>query len=69
MNKKTIVTCIGAAMIALAAPAHADNGATVCTSVVNGITYAQQHCPQANGTHPQAPGTYHGYVLPRGYGR
>jgi hypothetical protein len=58
---KTIVTSIAAATIALAAPAHADNSKTVCTSMGNGITHAQEHCLQA-------PWSYHGYLLPNGYG-
>jgi hypothetical protein len=69
VNMKTIVTCIGAAMIALAAPAHADDGKTVCTLGGTGLTHAHGPCPQAPGTHPQAPRSYHSYVLPRGYGR
>jgi hypothetical protein len=68
MNMKTLVTCIGAAMIALAAPAHADDN-KMCTLAGTGLTHAQAPCPQAPGTHPQAPRSYHGYVLPRGYGR
>jgi hypothetical protein len=64
---KTIVTSIAAATIALAAPAHADNSKTVCASMGNGITHAQENCPQALGHH-QAPGTYNGYVLPNGFG-
>jgi hypothetical protein len=58
---KTIVTSIAAATIALAAPAHADNSKTVCRSMGNGTTHAQQHCLQA-------PGSYNGYLLPNGYG-
>jgi hypothetical protein len=65
---KTITTCIAAATIALAAPAHADHGKTVCASMGNGITHAQQNCPQAPGGHQKALGTYDGYVLPQGYG-
>jgi hypothetical protein len=65
---KTIVTCIAAATIALAAPAYADDGKTVCASMGNGITHAQENCPQVPGRHQQAPGTYNGYVLPHGYG-
>jgi hypothetical protein len=65
---KTIVTSIAAATIALAAPAHADNSKTVCTLMGNGITHAQEHCPQAPGRHLQAPGSYNGYLLPNGYG-
>jgi hypothetical protein len=64
---KTIVTSIAAATIALAAPAHADNSKTVCPSTGNGITHAQQNCPQAP-RHHEAPGTYNGYVLPNGFG-
>jgi hypothetical protein len=64
----TIATCIAAAMIALAAPARADDGKTVCALMGNGMTHAQENCPQAPGTHPQAPGTYDGYLLPQGYG-
>jgi hypothetical protein len=64
---KTIVTSIAAATIALAAPAHADNSKTVCPSMGNGITHAQENCPQAP-RHDEAPGTYNGYVLPNGYG-
>jgi hypothetical protein len=64
---KTIVTSIAAATIALAAPAHADNSKTVCASMGNGITHAQENCPQAP-KHHQAPGTYNGYVLPNGFG-
>ena len=60
---KTIVTSIAAATIALAAPAHAGNGKTVCPSMGNGITHAQENC-----RHHDAPGTYNGYVLPNGYG-
>jgi hypothetical protein len=65
---KTITTCIAAATIALAAPAHADNGKTVCASMGNGITHAQQNCPQAPGRHQKTLGTYDRYVLPQGYG-
>jgi hypothetical protein len=61
MISKTIVTCIAAATIALAAPAHADDGKTACPSVGNGITHAQAHCLQA-------PRTYDGHPLPQGYG-
>jgi hypothetical protein len=69
MILKTITTCIAAATIALAAPAHADDGKTVCALMGSGITHAQQNCPQAPGGHryTQAPGTY-GYTLPHGYG-
>jgi hypothetical protein len=67
MILKTIVISIAAATIALAAPAYADNGNTVCSSMGNGITHAQENCPQAP-RHHQAPGTYNGYVLPNGYG-
>jgi hypothetical protein len=69
VNIKTIATCIAAATITLAAPAHADDGKTACSSMGNGITHAQENCPQTPGGHQQAPRTYHGYVLPRGYGR
>jgi hypothetical protein len=65
---KTIVTSIAAATIALAAPAHADNGKTVCASVGSGITHAQANCAQAPGRHLQAPGSYKGYLLPNGFG-
>jgi hypothetical protein len=58
---KTIVTSIAAATIALAAPAHADNSKTVCPSMGNGTTYAQEHCLQV-------PKSYNGYLLPNGYG-
>jgi hypothetical protein len=68
MILKTIVTSIAAATIALAAPALADSAKTVCASTGNGMTHAQDHCPQAPGKHPQAPGTYNGYLLPNGYG-
>jgi hypothetical protein len=68
MILKTIVTSIAAATIALAAPAYADNGKTVCASMGNGVTHAQENCAQAPGRHPQAPGTYDGYLLPQGYG-
>ena len=67
MILKTIVPSIAAATIALATPAYADNSKTVCPSMGNGITHAQENCPQAPGHH-QAPGTYNGYVLPNGYG-
>jgi hypothetical protein len=67
MILKTIVTSSAAATIALAAPAHADYSKTVCPSMGNGITHAQESCPLAPGHH-QAPGTYNGYVLPNGYG-
>jgi hypothetical protein len=65
---KTIVTSIAAATIALAAPAHADNSKTVCTLMGNGITHAQQNCPQAPRHQQDPAGTYNGYVLPNGYG-
>jgi hypothetical protein len=68
MILKTIVTSIAAATITLAAPAFADNGKTVCASMGSGMAYAQEHCPQAAGRHPQAPGTYNGYLLPNGFG-
>jgi hypothetical protein len=58
---KTIVTSIAAATIALAAPAHADNSKTVCPSMGNAITHAQEHCLQA-------PRSYNGYLLPNGFG-
>jgi hypothetical protein len=67
MILKTIVTSMAAATIALAAPAYADNGNTVCPSMGNGITHAQENCPQAP-SRQQAPGTYNGYLLPQGYG-
>jgi hypothetical protein len=64
MISKTIVTCIAAATIVLAAPAHADGGKTACPSVgngiSNGITHALEHCLQA-------PRTYDGHLLPQGY--
>jgi hypothetical protein len=66
MILKTIVTSIAAATIALAAPAYADDGKTVCPSMGDGITNAQENCPQAP-SHHQAPGTYNGYLLPQGY--
>jgi hypothetical protein len=65
---KTIVTSIAAATIALAAPAHADNGKTVCAAMGNGMTHAQANCPQSPGRQLQAPGSYNGYLLPNGYG-
>jgi hypothetical protein len=65
---KTIVTSIAAATIALASPAQADNGKTVCASMGNGMTHAQVNCPQAPGRQLQAPGSYNGYLLPNGYG-
>jgi hypothetical protein len=68
MILKTIVTSIAVATIALAAPALADNGKTACASMGGGMTHAQADCPQAPGRHPQAPGTYNGYLLPNGYG-
>jgi hypothetical protein len=68
MILKTIVPCIAAATIALAAPAYADDGKTVCASMGNGMTHAQENCPQVPGRHQQAPETYNGYVLPHGYG-
>jgi hypothetical protein len=61
---KTIVTSIAAASIALAAPAYADNGKTVCASIGNSTTHARAICPQAPGSHLQAHVTY---LLPRGY--
>jgi hypothetical protein len=79
-RRGTIAICIAAATIALAAPAHADDsgqafladlykaGTTVCASMGNGMTHAQENCPQAPGRHPQAPGTYDGHLLPQGYG-
>jgi hypothetical protein len=63
MILKTIVTSIAAASIALAAPAYADNGKTLCASTGNGTTHAQAICPQAPGSHTQA----HGMQLPRPY--
>jgi hypothetical protein len=51
MILKTIVTSIAAASIALAAPAYADNGKTVCTSMGNGTTHARAICPEAPGSH------------------
>jgi hypothetical protein len=68
MILKTIVPCIAAATIALAAPAYADNAKTVCASMGNGMTHAQANCPQVPARHQQAPGTYNGHVLPHGYG-
>lgn len=62
MINKTIVTSIAVATIALAAPANADNGKTVCPSIGNGITHAQEHCLQA-------PTAYNGHLLPRGFGK
>jgi hypothetical protein len=67
VNNKTIVTCIAAATIALAAPAHADDGKTACPSTGNGTTYAHGMCPQAP-RHQQAPGMYDGRLLPHAYG-
>ena len=64
MILKTIVTSIAAASIALAAPAYADNGKTLCASMGNGTTHARAICPQALGSHTQAHATY---LLPRGY--
>jgi hypothetical protein len=78
----TVATCIAAAMIALAAPAHADDsgrafladfdkaGATVCALTGNGMTDAQGCPTRAPGRHgyPHAPGTYDGYLItPHGY--
>lgn len=63
MILKTIVTSIAAASIALAAPAYANNGKTVCASMGNGTTHARAICPQAPGGHTQAHATY---LLPRG---
>ena len=69
-RRGTIASCIAAATIALAAPAHADDsgqafladldkaGTTVCASTGNGIMTDAQDCPtQAPGRHgyPQAP--------------
>jgi len=68
MILKTIVTSIAAATIALAPPAHTDNDKTVCTLMGNGMTHAQANCPQAAGTHTQAPESYNGYLLPNGFG-
>ena len=62
MILKTIVTSIAAASIALAAPAYADNGKTVCASMGNGTTHARAICPQALGA-TRSPT----YLLPRGY--
>jgi hypothetical protein len=64
MILKTIVTSIAATSIALAAPAYADNGRTVCASMGNGTTHARAICPQAPGSHTQAHATS---LLPRGY--
>jgi hypothetical protein len=64
MILKTIVTSIAAASIALAAPAYADNGKTVCASMGNGTTRARAICPQAPASHTQAHATH---LLPRGY--
>jgi hypothetical protein len=63
MILKSIVISIAAASIALAAPAYADNGKTVCTSMGNGTTHALAMCPLARGSHTQAHATY---LLPRG---
>jgi hypothetical protein len=60
MILKTIVTSFAAASIALAAPAYADNGKTVCAPMGNGTTYAWATCPQAPGSHPQV------HMLPHG---
>jgi hypothetical protein len=60
----TIVTGIAAASIALATPAYADNGKTVCAPMGNGTTHARAICPQAAGSHTQAHATH---LLPRGY--
>jgi hypothetical protein len=64
MILKTIVTSIAAASIALAAPAYADNGKGLCTSVGYGATHARATCPEALGSHTQAQATH---LLPRGY--
>jgi hypothetical protein len=64
MILKTMVTSIAAATIALAAPAYADNGKTVCAPMGNGTTHALAICPQDPGSHTQAHATY---LLPRGY--
>jgi hypothetical protein len=64
MILKTIVTSIAAASIALAAPAYADSGKTVCTSMGNSTTHSRAICPQAPASHTQAHATY---LLPRGY--
>ena len=64
MILKTIVTSIAAASIALAAPAYADNGNTVCTSMGNGTTHARAICPQDSASHTQAHQTY---LIPHGY--
>lgn len=63
MILQAIVTSIAAGSIALAAPAYADNGQTVCASS-NATSHAQAICPQAPGSHTQAHATY---LLPRGY--
>jgi hypothetical protein len=60
MILKTIVTSIAAASIALAAPAYADNGGTVCAATGNGTAYARAICPHAPGSHTQA------HMLPHG---
>jgi hypothetical protein len=62
MNINTIITCIAAATITLAAPAHADDGKTACPSMGNGVIHAQEHCLQT-------PRAYNGYLLPRGFGK
>jgi hypothetical protein len=64
MILKTIGTSIAAASIALAAPAYADNGKTVCSAMGNGTTHARAVCPQDPGSHTQSHATY---LLPRGY--
>jgi hypothetical protein len=67
MILKTIVTGIAAASIALAAPAYADSGKTVCASMGDGTTQARAICPHALGSYTQAHATY---LLPRGnYGK
>jgi Ser/Thr protein kinase RdoA (MazF antagonist) len=64
MILKTIITSIAAASIALAAPAYADNGKTLCASTGNGTTHAQAICPQAPGSHTQA---HAAHLVPRPY--
>ena len=64
MILKTIVTSIAAASIALAAPAYADNGRTVCAPLGDSTIHARAICPQDPGSHTHAHATY---LLPRGY--
>jgi hypothetical protein len=64
MILKTIVTSIAVASIALAAPAYANNGTTVCAPLGDGTTHAQAFCPPDPGSHTHAHATY---LLPRGY--